>query len=99
VTDAVQNTSRNGRHHHDWPRWSGVMITVVIAILAFTVQWGVVTTKLDHVERRLDELIFESRSLRNEYQNVERRLSFLEGRGYYHSGPPTSGGGGGEGRE
>lgn len=85
MTDTVQTTSRNGRQHHDWPRWSGVMITVVIAILAFTVQWGVVTTKLDHVERRLDELIFESRSLRNEYQNIERRLSFLEGRGLHGS--------------
>ena len=91
MTDVLQNTSRNGRPQHDWPRWSGVMITVVIAILAFTVQWGVVTTKLDHVERRLDELIFESRSLRNEYQNIERRLSFIEGRGLYGSHLPGGG--------
>jgi len=68
-----------GREH--WPRWSGIGLTAFIAILAFTVQWGVVNTKLDHVERRLDELIFESRSLRDEYQSIERRLSFLEGRG------------------
>jgi hypothetical protein len=51
-----------------------------MAALAVTVQWGVVTTKLDHVERRLDELIVEARSLRAEYQAIERRVSYLEGR-------------------
>ena len=61
-------------------RWAGVMLTIVLAAIAVTVQWGVVTTKLDHVEKRLDELIVEARALRNEYQVVERRVSFLEGR-------------------
>jgi hypothetical protein len=61
-------------------RWAGVIITVVFATLAVTVQWGVVTTKLDHVEQRLDELIVEARSLRTEYQSIERRVSYLEGR-------------------
>lgn len=66
--------SRNGT------RWAGVIVTIAIAALAFTVQWGVVTTKLDHVEKRLDELIVEARALRTEYQAVERRVSYLEGR-------------------
>ncbi|MCC6910376.1 MAG: hypothetical protein IT430_20770 [Phycisphaerales bacterium] len=70
-------TTRNGSV---WSRWAGVVLTAVIALSAFTVQWGVVTTKLDHLERRLDELIVEARSLRNEYQSVERRVSYLEGR-------------------
>lgn len=61
-------------------RWAGVIVTVVVATLAVTVQWGVVTTKLDHVEQRLDELIVEARALRTEYQSIERRVSFLEGR-------------------
>jgi hypothetical protein len=39
-----------------------------------------VTTKLDHVEQRLDELIVEARALRTEYQSIERRVSYLEGR-------------------
>jgi len=63
-----------------WSRWAGVILTAVIAVSAFTVQWGVVTTKLDHVERRLDELIVEARALRAEYQAIERRVSYLEGR-------------------
>lgn len=66
--------SRNGS------RWAGVVVTIVLAALAITVQWGVVTTKLDHVEKRLDELIVEARALRSEYQAIERRVSFLEGR-------------------
>ena len=61
-------------------RWAGVLLTVVLAGLAVTVQWGVVTTKLDHVEQRLDELIVEARALRSEYQTIERRVSYLEGR-------------------
>ena len=52
----------------------------VTTVLAVTVQWGVVTTKLDHVEQRLDELLVEARALRTEYQSIERRVSFLEGR-------------------
>jgi len=62
------------------PRWLSVLIPVVLAVLAVTVQWGVVTTKLDHVEQRLDELIVEARALRSEYQSIERRVSYLEGR-------------------
>jgi len=60
-------------------RWAGVILTAVIAVSAFTVQWGVVTTKLDHVEKRLDELIVEARALRAEYQAIERRVAYLEG--------------------
>ncbi|MEZ6233414.1 MAG: hypothetical protein R3B68_04420 [Phycisphaerales bacterium] len=69
-----QTSNRNGS------RWAGIIVTIAMAALAFTVQWGVVTTKLDGVEKRLDELIIEARSLRTEYQVVERRVSFLEGR-------------------
>ncbi|MBX3387167.1 MAG: hypothetical protein KF768_11400 [Phycisphaeraceae bacterium] len=65
----------NGTH-----RWAAVLLTAALAVLAMTVQWGVVTTKLDHVEKRLDELIVEARSLRSEYQSIERRISWLEGR-------------------
>ncbi|MBX3356435.1 MAG: hypothetical protein KF724_12135 [Phycisphaeraceae bacterium] len=65
----------NGTH-----RWAAVLLTAALAVLAMTVQWGVVTTKLDHVEKRLDELIVEARSLRAEYQSIERRISWLEGR-------------------
>jgi len=61
-------------------RWLGVLIPVSLAVLAVTVQWGVVTTKLDHVEKRLDELIVEARALRSEYQSIEQRVSYLEGR-------------------
>lgn len=61
-------------------RWAGVIVTVVLAAGAMTVQWGIVTAKLQHVEKRLDELIVEARSLRQEYQAIERRVSYLEGR-------------------
>lgn len=64
----------------EWSRWAGVALTALLAVLAFTVQWGVVTAKLDHVEKRLDELIVEARALRTEYQAIERRVSFLDGR-------------------
>jgi Na+/pantothenate symporter len=66
---------RNG-----WTSGLGAIVTATIAVLAFTVQWGVVTAKLDQVEKRLDELIVEVRTLRSEYQSIERRVSYLEGR-------------------
>jgi len=62
------------------PRWIGAMTTGAVALLAVTVQWGVVTTKLDHVEKRLDELIVETRMTRAAFADLERRVSFLEGR-------------------
>lgn len=74
MTATAPSPNRNGS------RWAGVIVTIVLAGLAFTLQWGVVTTKLDHVEKRLDELIVEARALRGEYQAIERRVSYLEGR-------------------
>ncbi len=70
-------------------RWVGVIVTAAIAVCAFTVQWGVVTTKLDHVEKRLDELIIEARALRAEYQSIERRVAYLEG--IHDSAQPRAG--------
>jgi hypothetical protein len=63
----------------EWAGWAGVLLTALSALVAITVQWGVVNTKLDNMEKRLDEMIFEARSLRTEYQAIERRLSNLEG--------------------
>ncbi len=62
-----------------WSRWVGVGITVLLVVLAFAVQWGVVVTKLGHVEKRLDALITETQSLRTEYADINRRVSLLEG--------------------
>ena len=70
----------DGRKRKEWSGWAAVFVTAIFGLIAVTVQWGVVTTKLDNLEKRLDEMIFESRSLRAEYQAVERRLSVLEGR-------------------
>jgi hypothetical protein len=75
------STSGNGNGSKNaFQRWGGIALTAGLAILAFTVQWGVVTTKLDQVEKRLDELILEAKSLRSEYQSIQRRVSYLEGR-------------------
>lgn len=68
----------NERRRHDMARWFSAFVTLLIALLAFTVQWGVVTGKLEQVEKRLDELIIEARGLRTEYHAIERRVSFLE---------------------
>lgn len=69
-------------------RWAGVGITAAIAVLALTVQWGVVTTKLDQIESRITDLTGEIRSLRSDLYSIERRVSYLEGRlnGREHSG-------------
>ncbi len=53
----------DGKRKAEWSGWAGVLLTSVIALVAITVQWGVVTTKLDGLEKRLDEMIFETRSL------------------------------------
>ena len=61
-------------------RWAGVLVTIILAAGAMTVQWGVVTTKLQQLEKRMDEFIGEARSIRGEYQAMERRVSYLEGK-------------------
>ena len=43
-------TNRSG---NGWARWVAIGLTAAIAVVALTVQWGVVTTKLDHVEKRV----------------------------------------------
>ncbi|QOJ16283.1 MAG: hypothetical protein HRU76_01140 [Phycisphaeraceae bacterium] len=57
-----------------------MLVTIILAAGAMTIQWGVVTTKLQQVEKRLDEFLGEARTLRTEYQSIERRVSYLEGR-------------------
>lgn len=61
-------------------RWAGVLLTIILAAGAMTIQWGVVTTKLQQLEKRMDEFIGEARSIRSEYQAMERRVSYLEGK-------------------
>ena len=79
----------NGNNGNGKARWASVAVTIIIAAGAMTVQWGVVTTKLQQVEKRLDEFIGEARSLRAEYQAMEHRLSYLEGR--LNGGKPGGG--------
>lgn len=47
-------------------RWAGVLVTIILATGAMTVQWGVVTTKLQQLEKRMDEFIGEARSIRGQ---------------------------------
>jgi hypothetical protein len=61
-------------------RWAGVLVTIILATGAMTIQWGVVTTKLQQLEKRMDEFIGEARNIRSEYQAMERRVSYLEGK-------------------
>ncbi|MEM7630372.1 MAG: hypothetical protein AAF356_13285 [Planctomycetota bacterium] len=77
----MSNGSTNGNGNGNGRvRWAGVALTAGLAIAALIVQWGVVTTKLDQVEKRLDEFIAEASQLRSEYRDMERRVAFLEGR-------------------
>lgn len=62
-------------------RWAAVVLTAALALMTVTMQWGVVNTRLDGVEKRLDELLFETRAMRGAYADMERRVSFLEGSG------------------
>lgn len=61
-------------------RWAGVLVTIILAAGAMTIQWGVVTTKLQQLEKRMDEFLGEARTIRTEYQAMERRVSYLEGK-------------------
>jgi len=72
----------------EWAGWAGVLLTALAALVAITIQWGVVTTKLDNLEKRLDEMILEARALRSEYQAIERRLAYLEGQYQRKGGNP-----------
>ena len=71
-------TSSNGNGSK--ARWAGIGLTASIAVLALTVQWGVVTTRLETVGARLSELTTEIRSLRSDLVSIERRVSYIEGR-------------------
>jgi len=60
-------------------RWAAVILTALLALATVTVQWGMVNARLYGVEKRLDELIVESRLMRGAYAELERRVAFLEG--------------------
>jgi len=86
VSNGSSTNSMNG-NGNGRVRWAGVALTAGLAIAALIVQWGVVTTKLDQVEKRLDEFIAEASQLRSEYRDMERRVAFLEGRESVSSHP------------
>jgi len=76
----TSGNGQNGTTLNGGARWAGVLVTIIFAAGAMTIQWGVVTTKLQQVEKRLDEFIGEARSIRADYQAMERRVSYLEGK-------------------
>ena len=80
MSSTPTSNGQNGTRQTSAVRWAGVVVTIVFAAGAMTIQWGVVTTRLAHMEKRLDAFIVEARSLRTEYHAVERRLSYVEGR-------------------
>jgi len=72
-------TSTNG-HRNGSSRLIFPGVTLFLALIGFTVQWGVISARLDGVEKRLDELIVESRANHTTYSDLDRRVSRLEGR-------------------
>ena len=87
MSNGSTNNSGNGNGR---VRWAGLALTAGLAVAALIVQWGVVTTKLDQVEKRLDEFIAEASQLRSEYRDMERRVAFLEGRESVSAHPERS---------
>jgi len=73
-------TIANTHSSADRSRWIAVILTGFVTLSAITIQWGVVTAKLDNVEKRLDEFIADARATRANYTELERRVAFLEGR-------------------
>lgn len=59
-------------------QWSGAIVTALIAVVAFSAQWGVAITKLELMEKRLDEFILEAKTLRLECADLNNRVSLLE---------------------
>lgn len=76
----MSQISTHHQPHNGRVRWAGIGLTALIGVLALTVQWGVVTTKLDQVGQQINSLTVEIRSLRGDLVSIERRVSFLEGR-------------------
>lgn len=76
----AESNGHNGAKLNGGARWAGVLVTIILAAGAMTIQWGVVTTKLQQVEKRLDEFIGEARSIRADYQAMGLRISYLEGK-------------------
>ena len=58
------------------------MAAFLCAFAGLSVQWGIVHAKLEHMEKRLDEFLFESRTLNQSVRDIDRRVGTLEGRGH-----------------
>ena len=56
-----------------------VLVPTAFAMLAFAMQWGVVTTRLEGVERGLDELLSKADAICSESKEIGKRLAYLEG--------------------
>lgn len=61
-------------------KMTSIWLSVLFAMLALAVQWGVFTANLNGIGKNLTVLTTEIRSMRQDFVSIERRLSYLEGR-------------------
>lgn len=61
-------------------RWVGVTLTALIAVIAMSVQWGVFVASNKSVAKEVAALTAEIRSMRDDKDAMDRRLSRIEGR-------------------
>jgi len=61
-------------------RWAGVTLTASIAVLALAVQWGVFVASTAALAKEVAALTGEIRSMRDDKDAMDRRLSRVEGR-------------------
>lgn len=63
-----------------WSRYAAVITTILLAIGAYLVQWGVVVTKLDQIDNQITDMAKDVKTMWQANATLERRISFLEGR-------------------
>lgn len=60
-------------------QYSIFVISLLVPLLGFAIQWGVLSTKLDNLQDKLVEMTTEVKFFRTQYLSLEKRVSYFEG--------------------
>jgi hypothetical protein len=84
----MQEVKPNSHHNGEAAlRWLRTAWPILLVALGLTAQWGALMARFGAIEDRMADVVAETRALRTEIQQIEGRVSYLEGRQNARSGP------------
>jgi hypothetical protein len=68
------------KEKQDYTRWGAVLVTLVLTLVGFAVQCGIMVQTMKGLQSSVGDLIGEVRSCRADYSSLNTRVAVIESR-------------------